>query len=321
MSKVLLITKEYQPDVDDVIHWLNYHQQAFIRITPKSNFQIKYINISNDKNTQIHFIINKKEYNLHEFKSIWLTNGMLPSAIKSIIADDNKLELKIASFLYDEWRILTTYIFNHFESLRCIGSVIHGTPNKLVQLEKAKACGLKIPNTSIVNSTENLNVNDIADGVTKPISEVFSYSNDTHQYYSRTVKFDSATDNTSGFPFLVQKNISKKFELRVFYFFKTCYACAIFSQENPQSKTDWRLSPDSIRFTPYNLPESIETKLIQFMDMMQLNTGSIDLIVSPNDDFVFLEINPAGIFQNISELTNYNIHKMIAEKLINYERN
>ncbi len=53
------------------------------------------------------------------------------------------------------------------------------------------------------------------------------------------------------------------------------------------------------------------------MQKLNLDIGSIDMIYSINKEFIFLEVNPVGIFQNISALCNYNIHKIIAQKLIN----
>lgn len=53
------------------------------------------------------------------------------------------------------------------------------------------------------------------------------------------------------------------------------------------------------------------------MCSLTLNTGSIDMIKCKNGNYYFLEINPCGIYEGISNACNYNLNKKIAEWLIN----
>ena len=48
---------------------------------------------------------------------------------------------------------------------------------------------------------------------------------------------------------------------------------------------------------------------------MGINTGSIDLIYSLSNEYVFLEVNPQGQFDWLSKNCNYYIEKDIAELL------
>jgi hypothetical protein len=43
-----------------------------------------------------------------------------------------------------------------------------------------------------------------------------------------------------------------------------------------------------------------------------MNTGSVDMIVDEFGDFIFLEINPFGVYGGMSAICNYNIDKAIA---------
>ena len=45
--------------------------------------------------------------------------------------------------------------------------------------------------------------------------------------------------------------------------------------------------------------------------------GAVDMIVTPNDRYVFLEINPSGQFGWIEKLTGLPISRTIAEVLAN----
>lgn len=75
---------------------------------------------------------------------------------------------------------------------------------------------------------------------------------------------------------------------------------------------------DDFRKTPYrrsNLLDDIETKLLKLKKNMKLEFGAADLIRTPDDEFVFLEINPNGRWWWIQELTRTNIARDIAMHL------
>ena len=70
------------------------------------------------------------------------------------------------------------------------------------------------------------------------------------------------------------------------------------------------------RTPPYDLPNRIEKKIKSCMKALNLNSGSIDMIVTPNDDYIFLEVNPVGMFWQVSFPCNYNIEEQIAKYLL-----
>ena len=93
---------------------------------------------------------------------------------------------------------------------------------------------------------------------------------------------------------------------------------AILSQKDGQTKIDFRKYNNSKpnRVMPYKMPNEIETKIIKLMQILDLNTGSLDFIYSDKNEFVFLEINPIGQYANVSYHGNYYLDKIIAEELI-----
>lgn len=52
------------------------------------------------------------------------------------------------------------------------------------------------------------------------------------------------------------------------------------------------------------------------MKKMNLDTGSIDMIVTPELEYVFLEVNPVGQYDMVSVPCNYHLHSKIAKILI-----
>lgn len=52
------------------------------------------------------------------------------------------------------------------------------------------------------------------------------------------------------------------------------------------------------------------------MEVIDLNSGSIDMLVSKKNEYIFLEVNPIGQFAQVSYPCNYYIQKEIASELI-----
>ena len=122
---------------------------------------------------------------------------------------------------------------------------------------------------------------------------------------------------------MFQRMIEKEFELRIFFLNNTFYASAIFSQIDNQTKTDFRNYNDCKpnRTPPYKLPVKIQNKLSILMSKLTLNSGSIDLIVTPLGKYVFLEVNPIGQFAQVSIPCNYYLEKIMAFELIKNKKN
>ena len=96
------------------------------------------------------------------------------------------------------------------------------------------------------------------------------------------------------------------------------FSMAIFSQSNSKTKIDFREYDNEIpnRCVPYILPKYIEKLLLKFSKKVGLNSGSFDLIKTVDDNYVFLEVNPAGQFGMVSYPCNYFLEEKIANHLI-----
>ena len=102
-----------------------------------------------------------------------------------------------------------------------------------------------------------------------------------------------------------QKEIKKKYELRVTCFGDYLVAAKLNSQVHRDGKIDWRAIPSGeLEVEPYYLPESLAQNIRKFMNKMGLVFGSMDFIVNDEHDYVFLEVNEQGQFLWIEELNN-----------------
>ena len=71
----------------------------------------------------------------------------------------------------------------------------------------------------------------------------------------------------------------------------------------------------------YKLPGELEAKLDSLMKNLNLNSGSIDIIKTVKDEYIFLEVNPVGQFVGYGVPTNYYLEKKVAEWLIKNNHN
>jgi glutathione synthase/RimK-type ligase-like ATP-grasp enzyme len=122
---------------------------------------------------------------------------------------------------------------------------------------------------------------------------------------------------------LVQNYIEKKYELRIFFLGGQFYSVAIFSQQDEKTKLDFRNYNDERpnRIVSYKLPESVEVKLKNLVCLIKMDSGSIDLIVTKENDYIFLEINHVGQFLWTSDSCNLNFDEKVAIHLINLSKN
>jgi ATP-GRASP peptide maturase of grasp-with-spasm system len=117
---------------------------------------------------------------------------------------------------------------------------------------------------------------------------------------------------------LFQSMVPKRYEIRTFYLDGDTYSMAIFSQNDDQTKVDFRRynrdKPN--RNVPYKLPAAVKAQLAGIMDHLQLRSGSFDIIMTPEGQYVFLEVNPVGQFGMTSIPCNYYLEEKIAKYLI-----
>ena len=116
-------------------------------------------------------------------------------------------------------------------------------------------------------------------------------------------------------PGVFQPYVSKAFELRVVVVGRRLLACRIDSQSFDRTREDWRRYYDGVRYEPYTLPEPVAAGLLALVERMHLNFGSIDMIVTPEGEHVFLEINPMGQFDFVAAWAGLPIYEHLVAML------
>lgn len=118
-------------------------------------------------------------------------------------------------------------------------------------------------------------------------------------------------------PCIFQPYVEKEVELRIVIVGRRVFACSIHSQQSELSRDDWRrFDFENTPYEPFELPAEIEQKLLTLMDRLGLVFGSVDMILTPGGEYIFIEINPNGQFDWIAQRTGLPIYEALAEMLL-----
>ena len=197
--------------------------------------------------------------------------------------------------------------------------------NKQLQLQVAQEIGLNIPRTLTTNNPQAVKQfsKECEQGiVAKMLSSFAIYDKQGQEkvVFTNPVKSEDI-DNLDGLnlcPMTFQEKIPKALELRTIIVGKTVFTAAVDSQALLKSRYDWRREGVALlgAWENHNLPKDIEQKLLKLMAYFGLNYGAIDIILTPDGEYIFLEVNPVGEFFWLENCPGLEISQAIAELLV-----
>lgn len=313
---ILILSIEKDASTNDVIDWLVYNNIRFLRINGEDLFSNFPITIKFSKKNRL-MILGKET----TFSAVWYRRWFFDMNSHNIIDEIDRINsFKAVSFANNERSAMSNAIFENLTNAEYTINLKNHRVRKAESLKIAQKVGLKIPETIFTNNKlDLLNLNeDLL--ITKPMSETNHFIHDSSVYslYTTLVtKSDIKNMPDFFFPTCFQKYINKEVELRVFFFFGECYSMAIFSQADEQTMVDFRNYNVSKcnRSVPFLLPKNIKKKIKRLMKILDMETGSIDVIKTIESEYYFLEVNPIGQFGMVSYPCNYFLEEKIAQAL------
>jgi len=324
---ILIISNESDKSTNEVIDWLEFYGEIFLRISDKDKVKIKKIELNTSK-TNIQLLIKNISVNLSEIKSIWYRRGWLTIDKDFFLSDTMKLfKRKLKVQLVTEFNDINRFIIEIMSEIS-LNKPTDNHINKLTVLKEAKQVGLNVPQSLICSyKLELLRFAKKAGKlITKNVTQGLWVDFNKYSLNSLTERVTNSTINEMPehfMPTFFQQEIKKIAEVRTFFINNAFYSSIIFSQSDERTSVDFRnynyQRPN--RTPPFKLPLKIERKLNLLMEVLGLNSGSIDLIIGEDNKFYFLEVNPIGQFKQVSFPCNYNLEKIIAQYLINAKGN
>jgi ATP-grasp ribosomal peptide maturase len=190
------------------------------------------------------------------------------------------------------------------------------------QLDVARRVGLAVPDSLITNSPQAVRefareVDGALAGKTLAAS-LRVESGRLQMAYTRRIEpadLDDLTgvDTTAH---LFQRFLPKAFEARVTVVGNRVFAAAIHS-DSDTGRVDWRADYDSLRYSVVDPPDSVITGMLAFLKQFGLTFGAFDFAVTPDQQWILFECNPAGAYGWIEDALGLPVTDAIADLLAN----
>lgn len=198
--------------------------------------------------------------------------------------------------------------------------------HKLLQLEIAREVGLRTPRTLVSNDPRT--VREFARAcpgeggiVTKMLTSFAIHEEGQEKVVFTTPLGPEHLEDLDGLrfcPMVFQERVPKAIELRVTVVGRHVFAASVDSQAKERSREDWRREGQALveAWRRYDLPAAVRDGLLRLLDRLGLNYGAIDVIVRPDGEHVFIEVNPIGEFFWLEAHPGFPISDALAAVLL-----
>ena len=247
---------------------------------------------------------------LGEARSVWWRRP-LPFRLHDDMGDDED-----RAFAYGECHAAVTGLWS------CLDARWVNDPDrdqiasrKMLQLKVATALGLRVPRTCMTNEPEAAKRFVEAEGEDGTIYKSFAATEKAWRE-TRLLRPEEREllDNVRFAPVIFQEHIPAVVDLRV-----TVVGEAVFPAEIRSQQTgylyDFRMTMDEADLAPHKLPDEVVDRLLALMTHFGLVYGAVDMRLTPDGEYVFLEVNPAGQWLFVELRTGQPITEALCDAL------
>ena len=312
-SSQTFVTRKNSTFVYNLLRWFVSLDINFLRINIDDKISKFKIQLSED-HSKFEFILDKERYSLNlEEKNYFLHQGVFQFSQQF---SSQYFKNRSHNLSFSLSKIIFTQSSNY-------GTLPEELNFKLYNLYLAKRVGLSIPHTVIgdKDSLQEEVQGNSEEYISKAITNVFKerYQNGII-VGPGTVLVNERSFNRDEINFsLIQKKISKFFDIRTVYYDNQFFSIAIFTPKN-QNITDFRnlynQNTPNPKNVPFELPNQVKEKLATIAEKLDLKFCSFDLIYSKKNEYVFIEVNPEGVIDWVSRYGNFGIYRHIAKKYV-----
>ena len=190
-------------------------------------------------------------------------------------------------------------------------SILRRTENKVYQLLYVREKRWNIPHSYIGNVSSACRDYEKNESIIKPLTTGKIYGSNGWEIYQTNIF--KGNDEDIGFtPLYLQEYMEKQFEVRVTIVGKYVYPIRI----DTKNKIDWRADYRNHVYTQIICPSEVVKKCYEMMSDFDLQFGAFDFIVTPDDEWIFLEVNPNGQWLWLEQSLGLDISEKIIEYLI-----
>lgn len=265
-----------------------------------------------------YIVIDGEPHDLAAFDSVWYLKPLAPKSV----------------MLYEpaEYRaLLQKQLFTVRQALWSVCSdkrwisdpwAVERAENKIHQLHVASALGFSVPDTVVTSDPATVRSFYREKGgkvVVKLLATapVYGRAIFTNRLQERDLE---DLDGLRLAPAIFQEYVAKSHELRITVVGSQVFAAAIDSQADEATAVDWRRRPSDpsaprVAMRATTLPAAVTTRVLDLVRTLGLDFGCVDMVVTPSDEYVFLEINPNGQWHFVQLGTGIEISRAISHAL------
>lgn len=198
------------------------------------------------------------------------------------------------------WEILDDVLD---DSVTWVNPVVEGrlAENKILQLRAARSVGLSTPETVLTNDAEEVRslLSRHHEIICKSLMPYTwrEHGSIFNNLSSKLTSIEGIEKAVSRQMALYQPYIAKQYELRVTVVDGHFFVTKIYSQVSANGRVDWRGGIGSeVLLEAGFLDRAIADKVLELLTSLKLVFATCDFIVTPDNEYVFLELNQAGNF-------------------------
>jgi glutathione synthase/RimK-type ligase-like ATP-grasp enzyme len=301
-STVLVITNDHDEHADAVIKELDRRAIRVFRFHPEEfpdacsiSMEIRDGRIDGEIRNARHRVA------FHDLCAAWYRRSR---ALFAPLPSLNLLQGDLENFVKVQSSVTLAALFGSLQTL-WVGQPfkLRRAEVKTLQLAEASKAGLLTPATLISNDPERaaafVETLENTDCAIKPlIATRVDGAEGARLPLTTTLPRGHAVDSVAAAPTIFQPYIEKAYELRCVVMGEKILSAKLNSQDKESARKDWRAAAveegGDVEYEAFDLPEPVQAALHRMMRSFEINFASIDLIVTPKGEFVFLDLNPNG---------------------------
>jgi glutathione synthase/RimK-type ligase-like ATP-grasp enzyme len=301
-STVLVITNDHDEHANAVIEELDRRAVPVFRFHPEEfpeacriTMEIRDGRIDGEIRSDHHRVA------FHDICAAWYRRSR---ALFAPLPSLNLLQGDLENFVKVQSSVTLTALFASLQTL-WVGQPfkLRRAEVKTLQLAEASKAGLLTPATLISNDPERAatfveRLGDTDCAIKPLIATRVDGAGGARLPLTTTLPRGHALDSVAAAPTIFQPYIEKAYELRCVVMGDKIITAKLNSQDKESARKDWRAAAveeaGDVEYEAFDLPERVQAALNRMMRSFEINFASIDLIVTPKGEFVFLDLNPNG---------------------------
>jgi glutathione synthase/RimK-type ligase-like ATP-grasp enzyme len=257
-----------------------------------------------------------ESFDWSEIGAVWYRRPEPFSLSSALSSEEREFAYhECTSVMQGTWRSFDAFWVNHPDRIRIAES-------KPLQLTLAGRLGFAVPRTVFTNDPDEVRALWEACGgeiVYKSMTQgVLGQSLQKSVYTNRvTTEHLGRADLLRNAPGLFQEEIPKAADLRITVIGDRVFPVEIRSQSDPDATVDWRRGEvPRMEHVAADLPKPVEAACLALNRKLGLHYSAIDMVLTPEGEHIFLEINPSGQFGWIESVTGLPLIEALADLLV-----